>query len=89
MKMASVNEFRSGLADMMDGEETIVVTRHGKLKGFYIPWYQDNVPLEIKRAAFKNYRKELDKAFKEVEIDEKEMIADFAKFRRNRRNRRR
>lgn len=90
MKMATVREFRSGIGDILDAQGPVMITRHGRLAGFFLPWRKGvELPLELKRAAFKEHSKELEKVFADVDINEKEMIADFEKWRKNRRRSRR
>jgi PHD/YefM family antitoxin component YafN of YafNO toxin-antitoxin module len=87
MKMATVREFRNELADMLTDKEPIVVTRHGKMTGVYIPWNKKNdLPLELKKEAFKVVSEKMAKLTKD--IDEKEMIEDFEKWRKGSRSRR-
>jgi hypothetical protein len=90
MKMASVREFRNGIGDILDASGPVMITRHGKLAGFFLPWKKGvELPLEIMRAAFKEHTKDLEKAFAGMDINEEEMIADFEKWRKNRRRGRR
>ncbi len=88
MRMASVKEFRTELANMMTSEEPVMVTRHGKVAGFYLPWKGEDLPLSIKREALKKYTQELDKVFEGVDINEEELEKDFAEFRKARHSRR-
>ena len=90
MKMATVREFRNGIGEILDAQGPVMITRHGRLAGFFLPWRKGvELPLELKRAAFKEHSKELEKVFAGVDINEKEMIADFEKWRKNRRHSRR
>jgi PHD/YefM family antitoxin component YafN of YafNO toxin-antitoxin module len=85
MKMATVREFRSDLADMLDAREPVIITRRGKMTGVYIPWNKKSeLPLELKREAFKSLSSEMAKLT--AHIDEKEMLEDFKKWRKSRRS---
>jgi hypothetical protein len=87
MKMATVREFRSDLAGMLDEREPIMITRHGKMTGVYIPWNKKSeLPLELKREAFKKLSNKM--SMLTAHIDEKEMLDDFEKWRKARNRRR-
>jgi len=36
-KSVGIREFRSGLAEFIDGKQPVAVTRHGQTVGFFIP----------------------------------------------------
>ena len=85
MKMATIREFRSDLADMLNAREPVMITRHGKMTGVYIPWNKKSeLPLELKREAFKALSGKMAKLT--AHIDEKEMLEDFEKWRKGRRS---
>ena len=88
MKTASLKDFRQHLAEMVDEEEPVMLTRHGRPLGFYVPWTDsENLPLELKRQAFIKNEPLRKKLF--GHIDEKDLMEDFAKWRREQRARRR
>ncbi len=84
MKFASVREFRDHIAMHINEQTPILVTRHGEPMGVYLPLSdKENIPMEIKREAFKMGMERRAKLF--GDIDEKEMLADFEKWRKSRR----
>jgi len=85
MKSANVQDFRANLAEMLESEDAVIITRHGKLQGVYISWESDDFPLEIKREAFKKHRKKLRQALRDVVIDDDELMDEFLEYRKRRR----
>lgn len=84
MKTASIKDFRQHLAEMVDQDEPVMLTRHGRPLGFYIPWTDSaNLPIEIKRESFINNEALRKKLFGHIE--EKDLMEDFAQWRQERR----
>ena len=52
MRMATVREFRDRATTLFKAAEPILVTRRGKIVGFFLPSAGNTVPLEIKRDLF-------------------------------------
>lgn len=69
-----VREFRAGLADFVDSDEPVAVTRHGYTVGYFIPVKTDRV---ADVAALKAAGEKLDAllALTDAEVDA--MVADF------------
>ncbi len=87
MKMATIREFRNTMSEFMESHEPVMITRHGKPTGFYVPWDEPkNLPLEIKRELFGKISPELSEKLSAV--DEKAMLKDFNEWRKTRRRRR-
>ena len=87
MQMTTVRDFRKHLADYLESDDAVVVTKHGKPAGFYLPMNLELEVLEkLKRKLF------LDQAAKMSQltnhIDEEEIEADFEQWRKERRSRR-
>jgi hypothetical protein len=88
MKFATIREFRTKIHSIVNEQDTVVVTRHGKPVFFGYPWgAESEETLDKKRHEFKKLEPERKKMFSH--IDEKEMLKDFAKWRKNRRRSRR
>ena len=63
MKTASVREFRNNLADMLEGAEPVMITRHGKSVAIVYPLRNpDRVPLEARRSIVESVGRELEAA---------------------------
>ena len=81
--MTTIRDFRSSLATVVDNHEPVLITRNGKPAGVFIPWNEETeLPLEIKREAFKDVGAQL--AVVLNQIDEKEMLDDFKAHRKSR-----
>ena len=84
MKTASIKDFRLNLAEMVNKDEPVMLTRHGHPLGFYVPWSDtENLPLEFKRQAFIKNAPLRKKVFGHIE--EKDLMEDFAKWQKERR----
>ena len=85
---ASVREFRSEMADMLEGTEPILITSHGHAKAMLYPLEKaKDLPMDVKRDAFRILAQQIGK--KTADIDEDEMLRDFDAWRKERRRRRR
>lgn len=73
-----IREFRAGLAEYIDGDAPIAVTRHGHTVGYFIPTKGDRVA-EVAR--LKDAGEKLDTLlrFEESEVDE--MVEEFKQVR--------
>jgi len=49
MKTATVRKFRDQATKLLKEPEPIMVTRRGKIVGFFLPAAGESVPLEIKK----------------------------------------
>jgi hypothetical protein len=52
MKTATVREFRDQATKLLKEPEPIMVTRRGKIVGFFLPASGESIPLEIKKDLF-------------------------------------
>jgi hypothetical protein len=87
MKTATVREFRDRATNLLNQEEPVVVTRHGKIVGFYLPAVSEALPLEIKRDVFSTLTDEIQASMKSHHFTEATILANFEKSRRTRRRR--
>ena len=77
-----VREFRQGLADFIDGEEPVTVTRHGRRVGVFIPTRGDRAEAI---ATYQAATKRLHELMAEQGVDEDEIVAEFDAARKERR----
>ncbi|WP_406708258.1 type II toxin-antitoxin system prevent-host-death family antitoxin [Tessaracoccus caeni] len=77
--MWGVREFRRDLADYIDGDEPVTVTRHGRRVGVFIPTHGDR---EEAVAAYQAASGRLRALMAEHGADEDEIVAEFDKARR-------
>lgn len=69
-----IREFRAGLAEYIDADAPIAVTRHGQTVGYFIPTRSDRTAEAAKLKAAGEKLEALLK-FEESEVDE--MVAEF------------
>jgi hypothetical protein len=85
---ASVREFRSEMAEILERDEPILITSHGHAKAIVYPLGKaKDLPMDVKRDAFRILAQQIGK--KTADIDEDEMLKDFDAWRKERRRRRR
>jgi hypothetical protein len=87
MKTATVREFRDQATKLLKEPEPIMVTRRGKIVGFFLPATGESVPLEIKKDLFYTITREIRAVMKTHGIQEQTLLADFEKARKSRRRR--
>lgn len=73
-KTVGVREFRQDLADYIDGDEPVTVTRHGHPVGVFIPTRGDRAEIIT---AYETATKRLHKLMAESGIGEDEIIEEF------------
>ena len=76
-----IREFRAALAEYIDSDAPVTVTRHGQAVGLFVPLRRPSAE-DVKRlqTAAANFRKAMPLTEDEVE----EMVADFDALRRGR-----
>ena len=85
---ASVREFRGEMAEMLEGNEPILITSHGHAKAMVYPLEKaKDLPLDVKRDAFRILAQQIGK--KTAGIEEDVMLKDFDAWRKERRRSRR
>ena len=76
-----IREFRATLADYIDADTPVTVTRHGQTVGLFVPLRRPSAEdVQRLKAASANFRKVMPLTDDEVE----EMVADFDTLRRGR-----
>ncbi len=87
MKTTTVREFRDRATKLLKEREPLIVTRRGKIIGFFLPAVGDALPLDIKKDLFYTLTDEIRSAMKERGVTEKAILTDFKKTRKARRRR--
>lgn len=77
-----IREFRAGLADFVDADAPVAVTRHGRTVGYFIPVKQDRA---ADAAALRAAGEKLDALLQLSEADVDEMVEDFKQLRKAKR----
>jgi len=89
MKITSIREFRDRATTMLRSEDPILVTRRGRVAGVFLPWRQAELPVDLRRELFAMLTADIARQLKKKRITEKEILKDFAEWRKNRRETRR
>ncbi len=88
MKIATVREFRDKATKYFKEEEPVLVTRHGKVAGLYLPLeYPDSFPLELRKEMLIRIGEFIGRSLEKKGVTEGKLIADFKSFKKSRRRR--
>jgi hypothetical protein len=87
MRTATVREFRDQATKLLKETEPILVTRRGRIVGFYLPATGTSLPLEIKKDLFYVLTRSIRRMMKERGVTEETILADFEETRTARRRR--
>jgi antitoxin (DNA-binding transcriptional repressor) of toxin-antitoxin stability system len=77
-----IREFRAALADYIDSDSPVAVTRHGQTVGYFIPAKSDR---EAEAASLRAAAAKLDALGDVDEADVEEMVEDFKRLRKGKR----
>jgi hypothetical protein len=87
MRTATVRQFRDQATKLLKETEPILVTRRGRIVGFYLPATGTSVPLEIKKDLFYVLTRSIRRMMKARGVTEETVLADFEEARAARRRR--
>lgn len=86
MRMTGVREFRVHLHRYLSGEEPVLLTRHGKISGLYLPLEDaSRVPDDLRRELASVLGAHLSRLLEARGVSEGEIEEDFRAHRRRRR----
>lgn len=86
MRLTGIREFRAHLSRFVSGEEPVLLTRHGKISGLYLPLDDPSrVPDDLRRELASVLGAHLARLTEERGIGEAEIEEDFRAHRRGRR----
>jgi PHD/YefM family antitoxin component YafN of YafNO toxin-antitoxin module len=86
MRIAGVREFRARLARFLAVEEPVLLTKHGKLSGVYLPLEDpDRLPDDLRRELAAALGRHLARSLESRGISEEDIQRDFDAHRRSRR----
>jgi hypothetical protein len=86
MRVAGFHEIRSNMAELLGGNEAVLVTRRGKISGLYLPLGDaDRIPQELRRELGRMLSAHLANQLAAGGRSEEEIQQDFDAFRRRRR----
>ena len=87
MKTATVREFRDRATTWLKEEEPILVTRRGRIVGFFLPATGAAIPLEIRKDIFYTLTKHFRSLMKPRGLTEETLLGGFETTRSARRRR--
>jgi antitoxin (DNA-binding transcriptional repressor) of toxin-antitoxin stability system len=86
MKTTSIREFRSRVAELIDSDEPVLVTRNGKRAALLYPLHDPKkIPIEIRRRLFRDLTDEIGKQLDARGVTDEEIERDFAAAKKHRR----
>lgn len=86
MRMAGIREIRAKTATLLGGRDPVLVTRHGKISGVYIPLEQpDELPEDMAREIARSLGSYLAVSLEARGVTEEDILKDFDAHRRARR----
>jgi hypothetical protein len=90
MRMAGIRDIRAHTADLLGGDGPLLVTRHGRISGLYLPLAEpDRLPQDLRRELAATLGHHLSQLLEAQGIGEDEILSDFDAERRRTRDRRR
>lgn len=88
MKVATVREFRDKATRYFKEEEPVLVTRHGKVTGLYLPIeHPESFPLELRQDLLVRLGESVSRSLAQKGISEEKLLADFDTYKKTRRRR--
>jgi len=86
VKTTTIREFRSNIASLIDSDESVLVTKHGKPAAVMYPLRDPSkLPVEVRRKIFLALAADIGKQLDATGISEEEIDRDFAEFKKRRR----
>jgi len=86
MKVTGIRELRAKTAVLLGTGEPLLVTKHGKVSGVYVPLDEpDRLPDDLRRELTGVVGKHLAKALQRKGVTERDVKEDFRAYRRRRR----
>jgi hypothetical protein len=78
MKVVTVRDFRDHATEMFRSEDVVLVTRDGKPAGFFVPWDQPELPVQLRRELFSQMGETIRAKREAAGTTEADVLADFA-----------
>jgi antitoxin (DNA-binding transcriptional repressor) of toxin-antitoxin stability system len=86
MKIAGIRELRANSAALFGSGEPVLVTRHGKVSGVYVPLDEpDRLPDDLRRELAMVLGRHLTKVLERKGVTERDIAEDFHAYRKRRR----
>jgi antitoxin (DNA-binding transcriptional repressor) of toxin-antitoxin stability system len=86
MKIAGIREIRARSAELLGGGEPVVVTKHGRVSGVFLPLDEpDRLPTDLRRELAAVLGRHLERRLDAQGVTEEQVVEDFRAHRRRRR----
>lgn len=86
MKTTSIRDFRKHIADLIDSDESVLVTRHGKPAAVVYPLQNPGkVPAEIRRKLYLEMSSQIARQLKAKGVTGEQIDRDFEDHKKRRR----
>jgi prevent-host-death family protein len=86
VKTTTIRELRSNVAKLIDSDESVLVTKHGKPAAVLYPLRDPSkIPMEVRRKLFLALAADIGKQLDAKGISDEEIDRDFAAFKKRRR----
>jgi prevent-host-death family protein len=86
VKTTTIRELRSNVAKLIDSDESVLVTKHGKPAAVLYPLRDPTkIPLEVRRKLYLALTEDIAKQLDAKGITEEDIERDFAEFKKRRR----
>ncbi len=88
MRVAGVRELRSDIKGILAMHEPVLVTRHGRVSGVYVPLDDpDRIPDDLRKDIVRVLGEHLSRLLDAAGVSEEAVLDDFEAHRRRRRGR--
>jgi hypothetical protein len=88
MKFTTVREFKDNAKSYFREEQPVLVTRHGKVTGLYLPIeHPENFPLELRKDLLVRIGESISRSLAARGVSEGKLLADVKTFKQIRRRR--
>ncbi|MEA2464447.1 MAG: Antitoxin Phd YefM, type toxin-antitoxin system [Acidobacteriota bacterium] len=86
MKTATIREFRSNIAELIAGDESVLVTKHGKPTAVVYPLNDPKkVPMEVRRKLYLAMSGEIARQLDAQDVSEEQIEREFSERKKRRR----
>lgn len=86
MKTASIRDFRSRIAELIDSNEPVLVTRHGKNAAVLFPLNDPKkIPLDLRRKLFRDLTNDIARQLDAKGVTDEDVERAFTSIKRRRR----
>jgi len=86
VKRATIREFRSNIAELIGGEDSVLVTKHGKPAAVVYPLRNPRkIPLEVRRKLYHAMAGEIAKQLDAKGVSDEQVEREFTEHKKRRR----